>query len=154
MKKIYLSCVFKSHYCKIVFLIMLVISYFLLPRKVFFSWYNILAYSFIILFALTSTCLIKSIKDRVILQRKNHSSIWSIIFSLIGLSAFQVCSIGAPVCGISIGAAIVATILPTFAFHLINHYALYFIYLAIVIQLISLFQMKCFNNILHNKLCK
>jgi len=132
-------------------LVMLVISYFLLPKKVFYGWYNILAILFIILFAITTTYLIRSIKDKVILQRKVKRSIFGIIFSLIGLFAFQVCGIEAPVCGISVGTAIISTIFPSFAFQFLNKYTLYFIYISIVFQLAALFQMKCFAEIINKK---
>lgn len=132
---------------------MLYMGFYFLPKKVFFGWYILLASTFALLFAFTFTCLVRSIKDQIILHKKNKKPVLSALASLIGLSAFQVCGIGAPICGISIGAAVVSSIFPSFAFNIINDYALYIIYISIALQIFSLVQMKCFTQIINSQDC-
>lgn len=153
MKDIFLIKMLKSHYCKIVFLLIFFLSYKLLPEKVFFGWYRLLALAFMISFSLSFTCLIRSIKDRIVLQKKIRHSIFSALAGIIGLSAFQVCGIGAPVCGISIGAAIVSSVFPSFAFEFLSDYAIYLIYISIVLQLYSLLSMSCFVKVKEEEKC-
>ena len=148
MKDIYLFKIFKSYYCILVFFVMTIISYFLIPDKIFYGYYSLVAVVFIIVFSLTFTCLIRSIKDKIVEHKKqNLKPIWGALIGLIGLSALQTCAIGAPVCGVSVGMAIVSAIFPAIAFDLINDYSLTILFLSICIQIISLYQMRCFKKI-------
>lgn len=139
--------VFQSRYCLFVFVLMLFLSYFLVPQKIFYGFYSLIGVFFIISFSLTFTCLVKSIKDQIIAQRKQKiKSIVGVISGLIGLSALHACTLGAPVCGVSIGMGIVAAIFPAVAFNFLNDYALWIIMISIIIQMFSLNQLKCFRG--------
>lgn len=148
MKKIYLLEIFKSNYCKIVFVLMMFISYFIIPKKVFYGWFYIVAIIFMVTFSMVMTCLIRSIKDKVLENRQTKQKITGALAALIGLSALQVCTIGAPVCGVSIGASLVASIFPSVAFNFLESYSIYIIVLSILLQIYSLYQMRCFHQML------
>ncbi|PLX24669.1 hypothetical protein C0580_04465 [Candidatus Parcubacteria bacterium] len=148
MKKIYLFEVFKSNYCKIVFLLIFIASYFLIPEKVFYGWFYFIAILFMISFSLVMTCLIRSIKDKVVENKQTKQKITGAIAALIGLSALQVCTVGAPVCGVSIGFSIVASIFPSVAFNFLEKYSVYIIVISILLQLYSLYKMACFHKML------
>ncbi|RJQ34382.1 hypothetical protein C4566_02215 [Candidatus Parcubacteria bacterium] len=149
MKKVYLLEIFKSNYCKIIFLLILAISYFLIPQKVFYGWFFILAIIFMVAFSLVMTCLIRSIKDKVVENRKTKQKITGAIAALIGLSALQVCTVGAPVCGVSIGFSIVASIFPSLAFNFLEQYSIYIVIVSIIFQFYSLYKMGCFHRVLN-----
>ncbi len=147
--KIYLLKVMKSKYCLISFILIAIGAYFLVPKKIFYGFYSIIAIIFIIVFSLTLTCMIRSIKDKTEARKKQRTgSIISFIFSILGLSALHTCTIGAPVCGASIGAAIVSVFFPAFALDFLNDYAILVVIISIVIQIFALFQMKCFKRII------
>jgi len=148
MKKIYLLEVFKSNYCKIVFVLMMFVSYFIIPKKVFYGWFYIVAIIFMVTFSMVMTCLIRSIKDKVVENRKTKQKITGAIAALIGLSALQVCTIGAPICGASIGASLVAGIFPSVAFNFLESYSVYIIITSVLLQIYSLYQMRCFHQML------
>ncbi len=143
----YVVKIFKSYFCQIAFLLFLVGSYFLIPKNVFYGWYNVLAGLFMVAFALTLTCLARNIKEKVILAKTYKSSILGIIATALGLSVLQVCGVGAPVCGASIGAGVVSLFFPSFALNFFEKYSLYIIIGLITIQIIALYYMKCFVKI-------
>jgi L-asparagine transporter-like permease len=148
MENIYFLKILKSRYCLVVFFLMAAVSYVLIPKKIFYGFYNLIAFAFIVIFALTFTCLIRSIKDRIVAHKKQTTKpIWGALIGLIGLSALQTCAVGAPVCGASVGLAIVSAVFPTLAFDFINDYSLAVIVFSILIQIVSLYQMRCFKNI-------
>jgi len=127
---------------------MLVLSYFLVPEKVFYRFYNLLALLFIVVFSLSFTCLIRSLKDRINKSKKQKKgSIFGILFGVIGLSALHTCTIGAPVCGASIGMAFASAFFPAVAFDFMSDYAVIIVMISIILQIISLYQMKCFKII-------
>jgi len=148
MSRIYLQEIFKSKYCVLVLIFMVIFSYFLVPEKVFYRFYNLLAVLFILIFALSFTCLIRSVKDRINKNRKQKTgSIFGMLFGVIGLSALHTCTIGAPVCGASIGMAVVSAIFPTIALDFMSDYSITIVLVSIILQVIALYQMKCFKII-------
>lgn len=146
MKKYYLLEIFKSHYCQLVFLISLIGTYFLVPQKVFYGHYTWIGILFIITTALTITCLVRSIKERVLSAKAGGASLLGILSIIFGFGALQACTIGAPVCGATIGGGIVALIFPGFAFGLVEKYSVPIVLVSIFIQLLSLYLMKCFQK--------
>ncbi len=98
-------------------------------------------------FALTLTCLARNIKEKVVLAKTYKSSILGIIATALGLSVLQVCGVGAPVCGASIGAGIVSLFFPSFALNFFEKYSIYIIIGSIIIQIIALYYMRCFVKI-------
>ncbi len=143
---IHLFKIFKSNYCKLVFTISLIISYFLIPNKVFHGIHNITAILFMIVFSLTITCMTYNIKERIKLARTYKNSILSIIATAIGLSALQVCGVGAPVCTATIGAGILALIFPVTFVEFLSDYSILIISISILFQLIALYFMNCFKT--------
>ncbi len=147
MKNIRLLKLFASPYCWLVFLLMLFLGYFLVPKKIFFGYYSFLAVLFIFVFSLNATCLVRSIKELIVQRKKQKkTSLWGFLFGVIGLSALQTCAIGAPVCGVSLGTAIFSSILPVATFGFIEKYALTIVILSILVQIFSLYKMNCFRG--------
>ncbi len=146
IKNIYLLKTFKSYYCQMVFLAGLVGGYFLIPKDVLHGYLKILAYLFIALFALTITCIVRNTKERIALAKTYKGSVLSIIVIATGLAALQVCGMGAPVCGATVGLGIVSAILPSIAFTFLTKYGLEIFIIVIVLQLLSLYFMNCFKQ--------
>ena len=145
MKKINLLKILESRYCILVFLISLIVSILVIPKKVFYKWYFVLATTFILTFALTITCIVRNIKEKIKVRKQTSKSIIALIFSIIGFSALQVCTIGAPVCGAA-GLGLFAIIIPKFAFHFFNEYSVWIIIITIVLEIISMNSMSCFKS--------
>ena len=146
MKKYYLLQIFKSNYCKFVFLISLIGVYFLVPKKVFYSYYTLIGITFIITTSLIITCLIRIIKENVLSAKASGASLLGILSIIFGFGALQACTIGAPVCGATIGGGILALIFPGFAFNLIEKYSIPIVLISVLIQLLTLYLMKCFKK--------
>lgn len=145
MKKINLLKILESRYCILVFLISLIVSILVIPKKVFYKWYFVLAIAFVLTFALTITCIVRNIKEKIKVRKQTSKSIIALIFSIIGFSALQVCTIGAPVCGAA-GLGLFAIIIPKFAFHFFNEYSVWIIIITIVLEIISMNSMSCFKS--------
>ena len=143
----YILKIFKSHLCQVAFFVYLIGSYFLIPKNVFYGWYNILVGAFMIFFALTLTCLTRNIKEKVVLAKTYKSSILGIIATALGLSVLQVCGVGAPVCGASVGASVLSLFFPSFALSFFERYSLYIVISSILFQIIALYYMRCFVKI-------
>ncbi len=143
----YLFKIMKSHYCKIVFIVIFLASYFLIPQTVFNGWYYILAISFMLVFSLTATCLTRNIKEKVVAARSYKGSFLSVISAIIGLSALQVCGIGAPICGASIGMAVLSLIFPRVVIDFLHNSSVWVIVVSLLFQILGLYYMKCFLNI-------
>jgi hypothetical protein len=146
LSETYLINALKSHYCKLVFVIAFIISYFLVPEKIFYSWYTLLGITFMAVFALVIMCIIRNIKKKVLLARTYEGSIVSIIAIAIGLAALEVCGVGAPVCGATIGLGIFSALLPGVALGFFEKYGTYIVVGTIVLQVISLYFMNCFKK--------
>lgn len=146
MKKYYLLGIFKSYYCQFVFLIALVGTYFLVPKKVFYGYYALIGIFFIIMASLTIACLVRTIKEKVLSAKASGASLLGILSIIFGFGALQACTIGAPVCGATIGGGIIALIFPGFAFSLIEKYSVLIVLISIFIQLLALYLMKCFQK--------
>ncbi len=150
-QRVYIIKVFKSNYCKFLFLLFFVLSYFLIPASVFYGIYTLLAIAFMISFSLTLTCLIRNIKERVLVAKEYKKSIVGILASAVGLTALQVCGVGAPLCGAYLGAGILSTILPGFFMNFLEKYSVVLILFSIVFQIIGLKSMNCFKKIVCKK---
>ena len=142
----YLVSVLKSRYCILVFILSMILSYFLIPQKVFYGIYIILALLFMISFSLTLTCIVRNVKEKIMVARTYETSIVGVIAAAIGLASLQVCGIGAPICGATIGMGILSSIFPAFFVNILSDYAHYFIGISIILQLVSLYFMNCFKS--------
>ena len=139
-------CIFNSNWCKIIFIISLISVYLLIPQKMFYGWYNLLAYIFIFSTSLSLTCIFRNIKERIKLNQKQNKSFFAIILSIFGILASQVCGIGAPLCGAALGGSIGLSFLPIFAQSFLENYSVYIIIIAIIGQIYSLFLLKCWGK--------
>jgi len=137
----------KSHYCKIVFVIFFVISFYLIPHKLFVGLYLLLVLAFAVSFSLVMTCLVLNMKERFKTARNAGKNIIGVIAGLLGLSALQVCTVGAgSFCAVSLGSSVVAAIFPGVAFHFMTRYAVAIIIVSILIQIFALYRMRCFKK--------
>ncbi len=141
----YLFKIFKSKYCIVAFGLSLVLSYFLIPKTAFYGWYAILPVLFMLSFALTLTCVVRNVKERVLLAKTSGSSVLGIIAAALGLTALQVCGIGAPVCGASVAMGLLSAIFPTTFVGLLSRFAVQFTLFSILLQIAALYFMNCFQ---------
>ena len=135
----------KSNYCKAVFLISLFVGYFLIPKDVLSGHFKFIALAFVIIFSLTMACVARTIKEKVKTSLSLHNSFLGILASVIGISALQVCGLGVPSCGASIGAGVLSIIFPGFVFNYLREYSVLILTLSVFFQLYSLFRMNCFS---------
>lgn len=144
---IYLVNIFKSKYCLAVFGLSLWLSYFLVPKTIFYQWDILLGILFIISFSLIITCLVRNVKEKVVIARAGKSSFFGILGAGLGLAVLQSCGLGAPVCGAALGWGVFSSIFPAVFIKTMSQYALIFISFSLVLQLTSLYFMNCFKNL-------
>ncbi|MGC9200726.1 MAG: hypothetical protein ACP5F8_02065 [Candidatus Aenigmatarchaeota archaeon] len=147
LRNTYIIKIFESHYCKIVFITLFLISYFLIPKSVFNGIYLPISVVYMILFALTMTCIVRNIKERIIIARKYQKSLVGLIASIIGLTSLQFCGVGSSACTITVGYGIISIIFPSFIVDFMEKYAFQTLIFSIILQIISLYLMKCFVEI-------
>jgi len=143
MKEPYLLYILRSSYCKSVLILSLIGSYFLIPNKVFYGYGYFLAGAFMLVFSFSITCIVRNIKEKIKLSHTYKTSIFSLFLGIVGISAFQVCGIGAPVCGATIGLGIVSVIFPAFFIDFLTDYSHAIIIISIIMQTAALYFMKC-----------
>ncbi|MEM4397532.1 MAG: hypothetical protein QW757_02825 [Candidatus Woesearchaeota archaeon] len=144
-KKTFLFAVFESKLCFIVFLLSLALGSILTPKRIFYGYFTILGVFYIFLFALVMTCMVRIIKEKVINLKHTGASFFSIILSLLGFSALNVCGIGAPVCGAGLTIGI-ASFFPSFFNNFFHNYAWLILIISIIIQILALWYMGCFKK--------
>lgn len=135
----------RSNYCKIIFGLSLFVGYALTPKNVLTGLYLFLAVPFIFLFALTLSCAVRSVKEKIKVTRHQQTSIFGVIASAIGISALQVCGVGTPLCGASVGISILSAIFPSLVLNILREYSVVIISMSILTQLISLHSMNCLS---------
>jgi len=156
MKIPYFIQILDSIYCKLVFFIAIVISYFLVPHRVLHSYDCWLAIIFMIVFSFSLACIVRNIKEKIVLSRTYKTSVLSLVLSILGFSAFQVCGIGAPVCGLSAGAGVLAIFFPGFVLSFLSNNSIFIVIFSIVVQVFALYFMNCFKyfprkcNVVHD----
>jgi len=141
----YLVTILKSNYCKVVLLLALFVSYLLIPEKVFYGFGYVLAIIFMFAFSLSVTCIIRNIKEKVLLAKTYKHSVLHIILISLGLSALQVCGIGAPVCGVTAGIGVMSLVLPGVLIDFVGDYHIAIIVVSVLLQIVSLYFMGCFK---------
>jgi hypothetical protein len=137
---------FRSKYCIFVFGAALVGSYYLVPEKIFYGPFIILGILYILIFSLTFTCIIWTIKEKVVNLKNAGAGIVSIIAAVLGIGAMQVCTVGAPICGASVGLGLFSLFMPTVSQDFMNDHAVVLIIVSIAVQLAALYYMKCFKS--------
>lgn len=149
MSEVYLLKVMRSFYCKIVFVLSFIVSFYLLPENVFDGVHKYIAIAFMFSFSFSLACIIRNIKERVVLAHTYKTSVVSLILSVLGFSAFQVCGINAGMCTATVGMGVVGTIFPGFFVGFLEDYGHLIIWLAVIFQLVGLYFMRCFNRKIH-----
>ncbi len=139
--------VFESNYCKIVFVIGLIISYLLIPKDVFKTQYIYLALIYMVLFSIILTCIVRIIKERIKSAIIYEKSILGILASGIGLAALQVCTLSIS-CSASVGLSILYLLFPQFFVSFLIDYSQYVLIASILIQAIAIYLMGCFKKVL------
>ena len=94
--------ILKSKYCKIVFLLSLILSYFLVPKHLVGFWWNLIVIVFILVFSFNMTCMVRNIKERIKVARTTTHSVINLIASGLGIMALQVCGTSGYFCSASI----------------------------------------------------
>ena len=140
-----LSKLFESHYCKVVWFLSLFVAYFMIPRHLFTTRYFPLAIFFIFGFATMLTCLIRNVKEKIIMAKTYQTSIWGILASILGLTALQLCGLGAAFCGGSIFLGILSAIVPGIAVSFLSQYAVGIVVFSVLMQILAIWQMGCFK---------
>ncbi len=135
-----------SIYCKIVFVVAFISSYFLLPPDIISGPHKYIAVAFMFSFSFSIACIVRNIKEKVVLARTYKTSVFSLVLSIIGFSAFQVCGLNAGMCTATVGMGVVSTIFPTFFVGFLSDYAFLIIWISVFFQLFALYIMKCFNK--------
>ena len=143
MKKVLFFEILKSDYCKIIFLLSFILSYFLIPRHLFFSKHFSLTIAFMLTFSVLVTCSVRNIKEKIAVAKTAKTSVWGIIASVLGLTALQVCGLGGAFCGGSIFFGLLTTIIPGFAVNFLTSYAVPLLVVSIVFQILAIWQMGC-----------
>lgn len=147
MSQVYLLQAAKSHYCKVVFLVTLIGSYFLIPAHVFGGIYTGVAILFMLTFSTLITCFVRETKEKIKSKREHGVSFLGILASILGFSAFQFCGIGAPICGASLGVAFLSSVLPSFFVGMLTAYSDLILVVAIGVQIAALVYMNCFRKV-------
>lgn len=146
MENFWIVRIFSSTYCVVVFTATFLLSWLLVPSSMWYGWYPVLAVLFMASFALTVTCMVRNIKERIAVAKTYRTSLLGLIAAGIGLSALQVCGVAAPMCGASIGFGIVAAIFPGFLFSALSQWSIAIVVLSVAAQWVALFAMRCFRR--------
>ena len=91
------------------------------------------------------TCFVRSLKEKIYTAKSNGASLLGILAIIFGFGAIQAGTIGAPICGASIGAGVIAIAYPNLAMNFFEDYSVTIILVSILIQIIALYLMKCFK---------
>ena len=139
--------ILKSNYCKGVFLLSLILSYFLVPKHLVGFWWNLITITFMLLFSLNMTCMVRNIKERIKTAKTTTHSVINLIASGLGILALQVCGTSGYFCSASILMGVFSSVLLQFLLGFLKEYSLYIILATILLQFISLINMNCFKKI-------
>lgn len=146
MNQLYCIKILHSNYCRIVFVLSFIGAYYLIPENVFHSNNRLVAIIFMLVFALTITCIVRNTKEKIKTAKTYKSSILGILATVLGVSALQVCGMSS-MCVVGVGAGVLSVLLPSFMMTFLENFGLQLLYFSIFIQLISLYYMKCFSGI-------
>jgi L-asparagine transporter-like permease len=138
---------FKSWYCDLSFLVFFVLLLLFLPASIFQGYFIILGVSFSLVFALSLTCMMRIIKERAKSAKKTGHSVIGVVMGLLGFSALHVCTVGLPFCSATIGLAVISSIFPVFLMEYLYEYPYIIITISFLIQIYSLYSMKCFKRV-------
>ena len=144
--------VFESHYCKIVFLLSLLLSYFLIPEGVWGTKYLPLAIIFMLTFSILVACTVRHIKERTMGTLKYSGLTLSALLTILGISSLQACVASLPACGATVAAGVFTVTASASLSELLSlyfhRYALHIFLAGIGFQLLTLYYMGCFRKVL------
>ena len=146
MKQLFIFENLHSNYCKAIFGLAMIGGYLLTPASALTGLYLFLSVPFIVLFALTIACSVRAVKEKVQVAQHQHTSILGIIASIVGVSAIQACGIGTPLCGASLGMSILSTLFPSLFVQVLVKHSVVILSLSILIQIVTLYNMKCLTT--------
>jgi len=146
-KERYFSCVLTSKLCKIIFILSLIVSFFLVPIELFKTDYAVIVVLFMIFFSLTVTCIFRNIREEIVVLRNTHHHLLGIVAAVLGISAMQVCGIATHMCVGGVGLGIISALYPVVFVNLLTKYAVSVIVGSIVLQGIALHFMGCFRRV-------
>lgn len=146
MRKTFLYNIFKSKYCIVIFIMGILLGYFLTPKQIFNGFYSVLGVLYITSFAIVLSCIVRIVKEKMVVLRKVGGSASFIVGSILGIGAMQVCGVGAPICGATIGAGIFSIFFPQSSMMFLTEYAVSIIIASILLQISSLYFMGCFRK--------
>ena len=119
----------------------------IIPKKIFYGYYTIIGVFFIFISSLLITCFVRNAKERILAAQEHKMSFVGIFFLLIGLITMNTCTIGAPICGVSAAAGLMALLFPGMALGFLSQYGLVIILFSLLIQTAALYYMSCFKAI-------
>lgn len=146
-KKYFILRVFSSHYCWLSLVLSFIIGYFLVPEKIFHGAWSIFGIVYALVFSIVLTCMIRVIKEKALNMKRTGAGIISVIGAILGLGAMQVCGIGAPICGATLGVSIFSIIAPGVSTALWQDFAIPLLFVSIILQIVSLYYLKCFKKV-------
>ena len=137
---------FKSKYCIGAFILFFFLSYLIIPKTIFRGAYSLLGIAFMLLFSLIATCILRNVKEKILLAKTYKGSLIAVVGSILGIGSLHACAIGAPICAFP-ALGIVLSILPATLINLISEYAIYLIAVSLILQLFALHFMGCFRKV-------
>jgi hypothetical protein len=146
-KRYFIFSIFKSRFCWLSLVLSFFIGYFLVPDKIFHGVWSVFGLVYAITFAVTLTCLIRVIKEKVLTMKKTGAGVMSVVAAILGLGAMQLCGIGAPVCGATIGVSIFSIIAPGISASFWQEFSTPLLFISIILQVVSLYYLKCFKKV-------
>jgi hypothetical protein len=138
-KKILVCDLAIRHACKLVFALALALGFLLVPKSVL-EQHFVLSVIFFFTFALTLACVAYAAKENA--KHAKGTGTLSVAASAIGLVALSAC--GAVACG-TIGIGIFSLALPIATVHFFAQYGVYLVAASIVVQVFSLWKMRCLS---------
>lgn len=147
LKNYFIFSIFKSKYCWLSLFFGLIIGYYIVPDKIFNSSWFIVGLIYSIVFAVVISCTIRIIKERAVNIKNTGAGFLSVLAAIFGIGAMQVCGVGAPICGATIGFSVFSILVPGIPLEILTEFALQIIIASIGLQLLSLYYMKCFKKI-------
>ena len=132
----------RPRYPLYVFAASIVISYLLLPQGIMTGFYSLLSATFMVVFSLSVTCIVRNSVEQARTANHSHSGI-SLAAAVLGISAFHAC--GVSVCGYGLGFLMLSAALPAVALGAFSAYGVVIITISIAVQLIVMYRMRCFR---------
>ncbi len=137
----------RSKYCWVVGILSALLGYWFVVKPFLtpFSplYIVVLSYGFLVLFALSVSCMIRNIKMTV--KSMKGASLVSILAYVLGFASIQTC-FASGVCMTKLTVPLIATLFPSFMRGFLEQFSMVFLVLAIAMIGYSLYSMGCFKK--------